>query len=542
MKRVVGLFIGCALLLACNDTVSGTQGSSSTVESSEVSEGNSSSEGTPSSDTDDELSTHSSDHDVVSSDISGSISSDNSGIISSAPVEISSVEALSSQALSFSSEDEAVSSEPFDQEKWDNFRKDTDYIYDLTTIRSYELLLDPDSLAYLDAMPTREDYVEGRMVFEGDTIGPIGVRYKGSIGAFSGCKEGNMFDPTGRKIDNGKCSVKLKFNWGEEYEKFHGLKKLQFHATNSDHSKMHDRLGYYLFREFGVPTSRSSHAHLTINGRYAGLYALVEQIDGRFVNYHYPQDSDGNLYKKRWPVDAVGDIVAQDTLLKYLKTNEEEANVSDMLAFGQAVIDASTDTELKQVMEEWFDVEEMLRYIVVDRAIANDDGMYKWYCKPDKALCHNHNLYWYQERNSKRVHIIPWDLDGAFDNVNLDNIKSIWSLVQDDWDETQNNCDIFNGAGEAAESLQISGACNKVLKGFTLFKEEHDALKREFYQDYLNPGFINAKVDEWMWVMDEAVKRDAHEFFNDPSKYDQWKSALNELKGDLAASIGQREL
>ncbi len=519
--------------LGCTDSVSGEQQSSSENISSELSSSGDSSEREHSS-----VSRSSNSSESISQEVSSSSNSVESVSISESSSSLgdhSSSERISSQATE-------SSSALFNQEKWDTLHKDTEYIFDHSSVKSYEVLLDEDSLAFLDAEPAREIYVEGKFVFQGDTIGPVGIRYKGAYGGFEGCKEGSIFEQEGKKLDNGKCSVKIKFNWGETYEKFYGLKKLQLHAANSDKSKMHDRLGYHLYKEFGVTTARSTHAHLSINGEYSGLFEVVEQIDGRFTAYNYPEDGDGNLYKKTWPLTQENTVVSIDSLLKWLKTNEEVSDVSDMLEMGQAIVDASDDDALRSEMEQWFDVDEMLRYIVVDRAIANDDGMYKWYCKEGGVLCHNHNFYLYQEEISKRVHVVPWDLDGVFQNVNLDNIHNIWTWIQDDWNETRNECEVFEGAGQAKEVLQISGACNKVLAGFTLFEDEHDVLKKEFYRDYLNPAYINATLDEWSAIIDEAVKKDAEEFYKDPSKYNSWISAVEELKADIEASIPQRGL
>ena len=52
---------------------------------------------------------------------------------------------------------------------------------------------------------------------------------------------------------------------------------------NLDTSLMRDRLGYLLFAEAGVAAPRSTHARVVINGEFVGLFALVEQIDGRFT-------------------------------------------------------------------------------------------------------------------------------------------------------------------------------------------------------------------------------------------------------------------
>ena len=62
----------------------------------------------------------------------------------------------------------------------------SDFIFDQNELRTFELKLSEKDLEYIDNDPTAEQYVEGMMIFEGDTISPIGIRYKGSVGAWVG--------------------------------------------------------------------------------------------------------------------------------------------------------------------------------------------------------------------------------------------------------------------------------------------------------------------------------------------------------------------
>ena len=62
----------------------------------------------------------------------------------------------------------------------------SDYIFDQDRLHTFELDLPEASLAALDDDPTAEEYVEGSLTFEGETISPVGIRYKGSVGAWVG--------------------------------------------------------------------------------------------------------------------------------------------------------------------------------------------------------------------------------------------------------------------------------------------------------------------------------------------------------------------
>ncbi len=178
----------------------------------------------------------------------------------------------------------------------------SDYIFDQSKLHTFELKIPGSALNELDKDPSAEKYVAGMLIFEGDTLSPIGVRYKGSIGAWVGCLSGdNIFDPSGFKICT-KLSMKIKMGSGQ---KFFKLKKLQFHSQNQDPSQMHERLAYWLFREMGLPAPRSVHARLVINDQYRGVFALTEQVDKSFVKESY-KDADGNLYKGVWPLRREG--------------------------------------------------------------------------------------------------------------------------------------------------------------------------------------------------------------------------------------------
>jgi spore coat protein CotH len=93
-----------------------------------------------------------------------------------------------------------------------------------------------------------------------------------------------------------KLFLKIKINWNRDTT-FSGLKKFQLHSMNADDSQLRERLGYWFYRQMGIAVPRVVHVLLKINGKYAGLFAHIEQIDGRFTRYHF-KNGKGNLYKE----------------------------------------------------------------------------------------------------------------------------------------------------------------------------------------------------------------------------------------------------
>ena len=240
---------------------------------------------------------------------------------------------------------------------------DSDYVFDQNALHTFELKISESNLAFLDADPVAEEYVEGMLIFQGDTISPVGVRYKGSVGAFVGCLSGGFFPPSGEKTCT-KLSMKIQINWEGRDEKFFKQKKLQFHSMNLDPTQMHERLGYWLFRELGVPGPRSVHSRLLINDEYVGLFALTEQIDNRMIKYNF-DDDDGNLYKEIWPLSMSGEPYSDQKYIDALKTNEDDNPRIDLIKnFGEEIKNASS-TDINAIVEQYMNIDEIISYAVV---------------------------------------------------------------------------------------------------------------------------------------------------------------------------------
>ena len=402
----------------------------------------------------------------------------------------------------------------------------SDFIFDQNELRTFELKLSEKDLEKIDSDPTAEQYVEGMMVFEGDTISPIGIRYKGSVGAWVGCVDGeNWFEPSGKKICT-KLSTKVKINWKGRDERFYGLKKLQFHAQNLDPSLMHERLGYWLFRSMGVEAPRSVHARLVINGEFIGLYALTEQIDGAFTDYHF-DDKDGNLYKEVWPLNMNGEPMDSPSLISALKTNEDDNPSTDIISGFADKLYNGKESDIPNIISEYMDINKVLSMVVVDRAIRHDDGFLHWYCAEDG--CASHNFYWYEEPNNKKVNLIPWDLDNAFENI-IKNANPV-TPIADEWGKTSNNCNPFP-YGEFG-MYQWSAACDRLTGGWARDKELYEELKNKFIQGPFAASNVNALLTAWSEQIRPVVKEAQDKNTWDQLTVQQWESKLYELIDQL---------
>jgi spore coat protein H len=306
----------------------------------------------------------------------------------------------------------------------------------------YELAADPADLAKMNANPAMYDdqgiFIPAMLTIDGTPFGKVGLRYKGSWGTFRTClpnPDGSGPAEPYHPIAGNGCPPVPKFPYKvsfDEYvptQRFHGLKKVNLHNLIRDTSKIHEKLAYQLFRDMGIATARSTHAVVVVNGVSKGVYAVTEHLgDGRYTEDHWPTDSNGNMYKQAWPIWLFADY-----WVKALETNNmavPPATHEKAIAFSTE-LRAATDKPAAALaaLTKWSDVDWLFRYMAVDTAIRNADGITKLGCVPgDLNDCSGNNFYWYVTKTGKFL-LLPWDLDYTW-NVVVDHDRlPPWDLA-----------------------------------------------------------------------------------------------------------------
>jgi len=151
---------------------------------------------------------------------------------------------------------------------------------------------------------------------------------------------------------------------------------------------------------------------------------------------------------------------SEQKYLDALETNKDEnPSVQLMKSFAEEIVAADFGTDLQNVISDKMNINEIIAYAVVDRTIRHDDGPFHWYCSG--GGCTNHNYFWYENPSTKKFHLIPWDLDNAFENIILDSNPV--TLIKDEWGKTSANCEPFNY--EPFFVNQRSAASDKLTAG-----------------------------------------------------------------------------
>jgi len=104
-------------------------------------------------------------------------------------------------------------------------------------------------------------YVHVDLEFDGQVLKDVAVRYKGN---------GTFMQSRGSL----KRSLKVDLNKYVKGQKLAGLSRLNFHNNVTDASWMNEVLSHRLFRDAGVPASRSAYARIfvTVPGKYDKEY------------------------------------------------------------------------------------------------------------------------------------------------------------------------------------------------------------------------------------------------------------------------------
>lgn len=122
----------------------------------------------------------------------------------------------------------------------------------------------------LEAEPTEEVHGSFELTVDGVRKGPlledVGIRLKGGVGSAS-------------PVKTGKSGFKVRLDKFVKGQLFFGIKRLTLNNMIQDPSMVHESLTYELFRELGLPASRTGYSFVTLNGDDYGLFLNLETLD-----------------------------------------------------------------------------------------------------------------------------------------------------------------------------------------------------------------------------------------------------------------------
>ncbi len=261
-------------------------------------------------------------------------------------------------------------------------------------------------------------YVPCTVRFEGQVWNDVGIRFKGNSTLRTAATSGSLKYPFHLDFDEFEDTNPAVLN-----QRFFGFDDLSLGNMSMDASYVRQYVAAEIFRSFGVPMPEVAFYQVTLDigsgEQFLGLYTVTETPDDAFLDTYFGSSS-GNLYK---PQGGSANWATFDKEDFEKKSNEDAADWSDIEAVFEALQASQTDAaDWRAGLESVFDVDGFLRWLAINRLIANWDSYgqmpqnYYLYTSPDGV-----------------VHWIPWDLNESFSSRNNSSTSIDLSGIGDSW-------------------------------------------------------------------------------------------------------------
>ncbi len=313
--------------------------------------------------------------------------------------------------------------------------------FSLEAVHSIKLSVDAAGVASLLAQP--KVYVRGSVWVDDQFYNEVGVRLKGSMGSFVPLDEQQAWGRT-----PGKSAFIIDFNRYVKGQDHLGLKKLTVNNMAQDPSGIHQYLGYSLFREGGVPASRSGFATVSFNENKKGLYALVETPDNEeFLERWFTSDK-GNLYE-----GSSSDLTA-DEYAAFDQDRGDDTSKEDLRLLSEALDAAPVGDGAYDVLAASLDLDEYLTYAATEIYLSHWDG-YAW---------NTNNYIIYHDVQGARWAFVPWGIDQLFDEAEIMGpYHGLMKSPGPSWQTPARGFDSMLQGGRVQEVCYLSPKCRAKL-------------------------------------------------------------------------------
>jgi spore coat protein H len=278
----------------------------------------------------------------------------------------------------------------------------SDDLFNPAVLQRLDLWLNEDDWAKLKAAFQENNYYPAEMTWNGTTVYNIGIRSRG-LGSRSSTKPG----------------LRVDFDRYRGGQHFLGLKSLVLDNLTQDRTGIKETAAMRFFTRLGIIAPRETHTRLYVNGRYAGLYGLVESVDKTMMGRVFGSigdnvQNDGYLFEYNyvlgspWRFTYEGSDLAPYKARFDIKTNESHAESAIWGPIEELVrlVNNTSPPLFEQTIAPRLDLPAFVRYISAQNFIAQNDGF--------NGYDGMNNFYFYRLENSPQHVFIAWDEDVAF--------------------------------------------------------------------------------------------------------------------------------
>jgi hypothetical protein len=239
-------------------------------------------------------------------------------------------------------------------------------LYDPATLRTFFIEFEnPAWEAELVAFNNTDVDVPATVTVDGRVYRDVGVHFRGN----SSFNVGNGY----------KRSLNLSFDFVHEDQAIGGYRTLNFLNANTDPTLMRTVLSMHIARQY-ISAPKANFVRVVINGENWGVYANAQQFNKEFV-----QDNFGTTKGARWKIpqggNATGGFTYQgEEVGRYnrafqIKSKDEPESWAALIDLAKTLQDTPPEA-LEAALASRLDVDNYLRFLALDNAMANGDGFY----------------------------------------------------------------------------------------------------------------------------------------------------------------------
>lgn len=372
-----------------------------------------------------------------------------------------------------------------------------------------------------------EEYIMADVAVNGKKYSYVGIRPKGN----------NSLQQV-YSSDSDRYSFKIKFDEYASGQTCGGLDMLVLNDMLGDATYMKEYTAFEMMKELGIETPYFGYAKITVNGEDWGLYFALEayndsykqRVSGNENGTLYNVKSTdmgggnfGNMGKSLSEIDKSsentqfrgfggkggGGMGAANSGGSLVYTDDEISSYSAI--FGNVVGSGDEEAYTKVIaalkalnsgenIEEYFDVDEILRYLAVHTFVVNLDSY-------SSNMAQNYYIY----EQDGVIQILPWDYNYA------------WGAFQGGTASSTVNFPIDTPVSgvEMSERPLIS-----VLFENEEYLERYHGYLNELLEKYFTDGKFDSKIDELNNLIGSYVKADPTAFYT----YEEYQTAIEAFK------------
>jgi len=205
-----------------------------------------------------------------------------------------------------------------------------------------------------------------------------------------------------------------------------GRKVLRLRAVVSDASILRSKLSCDVLNRMGTPSISANYARVFFNGKYSGLYVLLDAYKTSWIKKVYEDDKEvSTLYQCNNP----NSDFSENNIKTCVNANDEfEGEMKALEEFIHTINAATSREELEDIM----DVDQFVKEWIFEWLIGSKDS----------SLIAGKNYYLYKQINGKWV-MLPFDFDETFGYKISNYFDNVYEVPFNDWYENRYIIDVL---------------------------------------------------------------------------------------------------